>query len=187
MKNSHAPPPPPEFLYTAAKFPGEMLGYPQVDCVVRRGARISIADYPGHLTHAWDSSDALGVAGGPPIRKTGDGDLFRVLLHIDSAVVVKAKFITLSWSQTGPKLIAHLQRAGIWPIRARASMCDRSTTSLGPARIFRLSIHALVAKIWPDKIVRWWRDGEFCVLYFQRAARSKFQTQWRNRGGGRKN
>jgi len=26
---------------------------------------------------------------------------------------------------------------------------------------FRLSIHALVAKIWPDKIVRWWRDGDF--------------------------
>jgi len=24
--------------------------------------------------------------------------------------------ITLSWSQTGPQLVADLQRAGIWPI-----------------------------------------------------------------------
>ena len=38
---------------------------------------------------------------------------------------------------------------------------------------FRLSIHALVAKIWPDKFVRW---RHFCVLYLQRAARSAFQT-----------
>ena len=45
---------------------------------------------------------------------------------------------------------------------------------------FRLSIHALVAKIWPDKVVRWCRDGDFwrpfCVLYLQRAACSAFQT-----------
>jgi len=37
---------------------------------------------------------------------------------------------------------------------------------------FRLSIYALVAKIQPDKVVRWCRDGNFlrhfCVLYFQR-------------------
>jgi len=26
---------------------------------------------------------------------------------------------------------------------------------------FRLSIYALVAKIWPDKVVRWCRDGDF--------------------------
>jgi len=33
---------------------------------------------------------------------------------------------------------------------------------------FRLSIHALVAKIWPDKVVRWCRDGDFfasCRLF----------------------
>jgi len=45
---------------------------------------------------------------------------------------------------------------------------------------FRLSIHALVAKIWSDKVVRWCRDGDFwrlfCVLYLQRAACSAFQT-----------
>jgi len=26
---------------------------------------------------------------------------------------------------------------------------------------FRLSIHALVAKIWPHKVARWCRDGDF--------------------------
>jgi len=43
-----------------------------------------------------------------------------------------------------------------------------------------LSICALVDKIWPDKIVRWCADGEFlaifCVLHFQRATCSTFQT-----------
>jgi len=29
---------------------------------------------------------------------------------------VKAKFHYAIWSQTGPKLVADLQRAGIWPI-----------------------------------------------------------------------
>ena len=37
---------------------------------------------------------------------------------------------------------------------------------------FRLSIHASVAKIQPDKVVRWCRYGDFlrhfCALYFQR-------------------
>jgi len=45
---------------------------------------------------------------------------------------------------------------------------------------FRLPIHALVAKIQPDKVVRWCRDGDFlrhfCVLCFQRAACSTFQS-----------
>ena len=41
---------------------------------------------------------------------------------------------------------------------------------------FRLSIHALVLKIRPDKVVRWCQNGDFCVLYFQRAACSTFQT-----------
>jgi len=30
---------------------------------------------------------------------------------------------------------------------------------------FRLPIHALVAKIWPDKVVRWCRDGDFWRLF----------------------
>jgi len=38
----------------------------------------------------------------------------------------------------------------------------------------RYIIHALVAKIQPDKVVRWFTDGNFlhhfCVLYFQHAA-----------------
>ena len=54
---------------------------------------------------------------------------------------------------------------------------------------FQLSIHALknimapllhraaiITKIWPDKVVQWCRDGDFCVLYLQRAACSTFQT-----------
>jgi len=45
---------------------------------------------------------------------------------------------------------------------------------------FRLSIHALVAKILANKVVRWCPDGQFlaiiCVVYFQRAACSTFQT-----------
>jgi len=35
---------------------------------------------------------------------------------------------------------------------------------------FRLSIHAFVPKIQPDKIVWWCQNSNFCVLYFQRAA-----------------
>jgi len=31
---------------------------------------------------------------------------------------------------------------------------------------FQLSICALVAKIWPDKVVRWCLDGEFLVIFF---------------------
>ena len=45
---------------------------------------------------------------------------------------------------------------------------------------FRLSIRVLVAKIWPDKVVRWCADGDvlaiFCILHFQRAPCSTFQT-----------
>jgi len=45
---------------------------------------------------------------------------------------------------------------------------------------FRLSIHLLVVKIWPDKVVQWCPDSKFlaifCVLHFQSAACSTFQT-----------
>jgi len=41
---------------------------------------------------------------------------------------------------------------------------------------FRLSIHALVAKTWPDKVVGWCPDGDFLRPVFQRAAHSTFQT-----------
>jgi len=30
---------------------------------------------------------------------------------------------------------------------------------------FRMSIYALVAKKWPDKVVRWCRDGDFFASY----------------------
>ena len=42
---------------------------------------------------------------------------------------------------------------------------------------FRLSIHALIAKIYPNEVVRWCADGDFCVLYFKRAACGTFQTR----------
>jgi len=49
---------------------------------------------------------------------------------------------------------------------------------------FLLSIHPLIAKTQSDKFVRWCADGNFlrhlCVLYFQRAACSIFQTCIRN-------
>jgi len=45
---------------------------------------------------------------------------------------------------------------------------------------FRLSIHAFVAKIYPDKVARRCADGDFGVIFlrpaFQRAACSTFQT-----------
>jgi len=42
---------------------------------------------------------------------------------------------------------------------------------------FRLLIYASAAKMQPDKVVLWCQNGDFfCVLYFQRAARSTFQT-----------
>jgi len=44
---------------------------------------------------------------------------------------------------------------------------------------FRLSIHALVAKIHPDKVVRWCPDGEFCrffcVVYFSEPRAARFR------------
>jgi len=47
-------------------------------------------------------------------------------------------------------------------------------------RFFRSSIHALVAKTQPDKVVRWCPDGEFLaifwVLHFQQVTCSAFQT-----------
>jgi len=32
-------------------------------------------------------------------------------------------------------------------------------------KFFRLSIRALVAKIWPDKVVRWCPDGDFLAIF----------------------
>jgi len=47
-------------------------------------------------------------------------------------------------------------------------------------KLFRLLIHAFVAKIQPDKVVWWCAGGDFlrpfCILHFQRAACSTFQN-----------
>ena len=49
---------------------------------------------------------------------------------------IRAKFYYAIWSQTGPKLVADLQRAGIWHIISLASSelarASRSATSLEP-------------------------------------------------------
>ena len=51
---------------------------------------------------------------------------------------------------------------------------ETSQPLVGRTSFFQLSICALVAKIQPDKVVQWCRDGDyshhFCVLYFSRAA-----------------
>jgi len=52
-------------------------------------------------------------------------------------VTLKAIFHYAIWSQTGPKLVADLQRAGIWPIISLANSelarASRSVTGLRPA------------------------------------------------------
>jgi len=52
-------------------------------------------------------------------------------------------------------------------------------------KFFRLSIHAFVAKIQPNKVVRWCADSDFCVI-FQHGCQTVFvkpvwQTQFDNR------
>jgi len=96
----------------------------------------------------------------------------------DVGAVMKPTRETRSLKFAGvPKLVNRSQ-----PLMGRSSpYCDdmwkRYCCLSG---FFRLSICALVAKIQPDKVVRWCPDGDFlatfCVLYFQRAACSTFQT-----------
>jgi len=55
---------------------------------------------------------------------------------------------------------------------------------LGLTSFFRLSIHASVAKIQPDKVVRWCRDADFFVIFAScissepRAARSDLHSKF---------
>jgi len=42
-----------------------------------------------------------------------DGELVKMTMQLWT---IKAKFYYAIWSQTGPKLVADLQRAGIWPV-----------------------------------------------------------------------
>jgi len=47
---------------------------------------------------------------------------------------LKPNSITISWSQTGPRLVADLQRAGIWPITiSELARASRSATGVRPA------------------------------------------------------
>jgi len=49
---------------------------------------------------------------------------------------IPLRYLVAIWSQTGPKLVADMQRAGIWPVIYLASSelarASRSATSLGP-------------------------------------------------------
>ena len=50
-----------------------------------------------------------------------------------SSFPLKPNSISLSWLQTGPRLVADLQRAGIWPITSsELARASRSATSLRP-------------------------------------------------------
>jgi len=68
-----------------------------------------------------------------------ESPLYEKLIIKKSFSVVTIR-VRLSWSQTGPKLVADLQWAGIWPIircselawASRSVTGDRSATSLGP-------------------------------------------------------
>jgi len=58
-----------------------------------------------------------------------------VFKWIHKSVLLKPNPITLSWSQTAPRLVAGLQWAGIWPITHYLpcwQWATRSVTSLGP-------------------------------------------------------
>jgi len=71
--------------------------------------------------------------------------------------------------------VSRLKFTILWGHAGKILLCNRF--------FFRLSIHALIAKIQPDKVVRWCADGDFfcnfCMLYFQHVQhisdiRSKF-------------
>ena len=70
-----------------------------------------------------------------------------------------------------PKTRNPLKFAGVPQTRQRISAVSRPKFTILPGHVeevlllnkffFRLSIHAFVAKIWPDKVARWCRDGDF--------------------------
>ena len=76
-----------------------------------------------------------GSAYRPAINNGTDMDLL-VRNRIVFRRTLRPNSITLSWSQTGPKLVADLQRAGIWPIIWLASSelarASRSATRFEP-------------------------------------------------------
>ena len=70
-----------------------------------------------------------------------------------------------------PKTRNPLKFAGVPQTRQQISAVSRPKFTILSGHVeevlllnkffYRLSIHALIAKIWPDKVVRWCRDGDF--------------------------
>jgi len=97
--------------------------------------------------------------------------------------LLKCRAVTLArretrWNYLGcPELTKESQPLVGWSSPYCEDMWRRYCCLTG---FFRLSIRALVAKTWPDRIVRRCADGEFlaifCVLHFQPAGCSTFQT-----------
>jgi len=84
-----------------------------------------------------------------------------------------------SWNLLGCRKVPNWSQ----PLEGRSSpYCGDMWKRLLLLRKFfsQLPIYALVVKIQPDKVVRWCAEGNFlhhfCVLYFQWAACSTFQT-----------
>jgi len=71
--------------------------------------------------------DKVNATHSPPLKPH-----IRDALNETAAAVLKAKFHFAIWSQTGPKLVADLQRAGNWRIIYELAQASRSVTSLGP-------------------------------------------------------
>jgi len=99
--------------------------------------------------------------------------------------------ITRVPSSNAAKMQNPLKLAGVPQTRQQISAVSRPTFAILWGHVeevllfnklffFRLSIRALVEKIWSDKIVRWCPDGEFltifCVPHFQQATCSTLQT-----------
>jgi len=110
---------------------------------------------------------------GKPISDTS-GPKFTILWgHVEEILLLNGVFTRCD--RRGDRSSDRSRRSVARPIAATIASCKHRVTN-----IFRLSIRALVAKIQPDKVVRWCPDGDFwrlfCVLYFQRAACTIFQT-----------
>ena len=81
-----------------------------------------------------------------------------------------------------------LKFVGVPQTRQRISAVSRPKFTILSGRVeevlllnkffFRLSIHALVAKIWPDKVVRWCRDGNFLRPVFAASLSTIYGTEW---------
>jgi len=116
------------------------------------------------------------------------------LSNIGGALCSTPQSLARAHYTRGPSLNAvktrnPLKFAGVPQTRQQISAASEPKFTIFQGRVgeillstifFRLSIRALVAKIQPDKVVRWCPNGEFLtifwVLHLQRAACSTFQT-----------